>query len=488
MDRRSFLKTAASSAGAPLLSSKLAKASSAKPNVLLFLLDQMRRPVWFPDFALLENYERLKSHGLEFSNHFVSAVPCSPSRACLMTGLHMDQNRVYNNMFVEVQPSLDPRIPTLGRLFQEAGYQTPYFGKWHLIQGSKAKKDPGLKPYGFEWIMRETLGPFMPGLRKDPDFTRGATNWLSNSSNYSRPWFLTLSLTNPHDICAYPRGAVPASLVPDSIERLPDNWGDDLETKPGCQKEYQKAYGVMSGDFDIYDEKKWLHYLDYYYFLNRRIDRLLGRVMDALEASGQIENTLIIFTSDHGDMGGSHRLRSKGPCVYRENANVPLVFHWPGVIPKGSSCDALTQNVDMFPTLVGLLGHDAASRYPHLPGSDLSETLTDPAKVPGRDHALFSFTNNIHLANSNRLAGKPGVTSPQNIRAIRQKDFVYARYFDPGRDQEEYELYDLVNDPLEMKNLAGDPGYKALKREMAEKLARAEAHEMAPVNFESLLK
>ena len=97
------------------------------------------------------------------------------------------------------------------------------------------------------------------------------------------------------------------------------------------------------------------------------------------------------------------------------------------------------------------------------------------------DRVLFSFTSNIYVETNARNMGRPGVTSPHNIRAIRERRWVYARYFDPAMDGQEYELYDTVNDPLEMINLAGDPGYRSVEKEMADKLEQAERHEMRPV-------
>lgn len=476
IDRREFVgAVAAGAAGLSLPASRLR--ASGPPNVLLIIVDQMRRPVWFPPGSKLPSLERLKSRGVEFTSHFVSAVPCSPSRACLMTGLHMDRNGVFNNMHREVQPSLDPRIPTLGRMFREAGYLTPYIGKWHLSLGRESLR-AGLEPYGFDWLMAQKKSIFLPGLMQDGGYTRAACEWIEKSAGGARPWFMTVSLINPHDICSFPRADVPPLLVPDVTESLPDNWDDSLEGKPLCQRQYQQAYTAINGKMDPEDEKPWRHYLDYYYFLNRRTDAHLGRVLDALDRSGQAENTIVVFTSDHGDMGGSHRLRSKGPCVYRENTNVPLVVSWPGVIRAGAAAGALSQNVDLFPTLGRLAGVCDPSYLETLPGRDLGPVLADPEGGEAADHVLFSFTNNIMIAMACRMRGAPGVTAPQRIRAVRTRDYVYARYFDSGVSGEEHELYDLRDDPLEMVNLAGDPGRRGMESEMRDLLAEAETREM----------
>lgn len=479
-DRRNFLKSAASGlavgAAASLGISGRVRGAD-RPNVMLVIVDQMRLPRWFPAGAHLPNYERLKSQGVEFVNHFVAAVPCSPSRACLFTGLHMDQNGVKTNISPRSgQPALSPVLPNLGRLFQDSGYQTPYFGKWHLSPAREWKQDR-LAPYGFELQPPDHSAGLFPGLTNDPKWTSAAVQWLANPANHRSPWFLTVSLINPHDICSFPRVRVPSPLLPKVIDRLPDNWDDDLKSKPRCQAQYQQAYKVASGDMRDDDPGLWKELLDEYYYLSRQMDRELGRLLAALEASGQAGRTVIVFTSDHGEMGGSHRLRAKGPFAYLENTNVPLVISGPGV-PKALRSSALSQNVDLFPTLAGLIGVDAKSQSPILPGHDLAPALAAPESAALADHVLFSFTGNVGVARANRAQGQPGITAPQNIRALRARDWLYARYFDPAQPEQEFELYDLKNDPLEMHNLAGDPGYRDQQKEMAERLREAEDIEM----------
>ncbi len=490
MKRRDFIMdTALAAAGLAAGAGKLSGAQDV-PNVLLFIVDQMRQPRWFPEDARLPNLDRLKCRGIEFTRHFASAVPCSPSRACLFTGLYMDQHGVMQNMNTNTKKhparSLDPGIPTLGRLFREAGYRTPYFGKWHLtvereiVEKARSIDASVLEEYGFEqWAPPDRIGdaPY-EGLIHDDDFTDRACAWLSDPSNHTRPWFLTVSLINPHDIVSYPRVRVPSMFVPDVAHRLPDNWDDDLEGKPRCQSDYRKIYNTGMGGMRKSDRKKWLHMLDYYYYLNLKIDAFLGKVMDALDKTGRAQNTIFIFTSDHGEMCGSHMLRSKGPFPYDENINVPLVVSWPGKIAGGAGTRALSQNVDILPTLAEMAGLDGSCPFDNLPGKSLAPVLSDSGKREVNDHVLCSFSRDIMLEVMPMLKRPYG---PFHMRAIREPDWVFARYFDPEKEGQEFELYDLKNDPLQMKNLAGDPGYKAVEREMRDKLREAEAREAAPV-------
>lgn len=478
MDRREFVKSTVLAGGALALSGKALFGGESRPNVLLIIVDQWREPRWFPEKVELPGYQRLCREGLNFTNHFASAVPCSPSRACLLTGMHLNQHGVESNVHKGLnQPSLDPDIPTLGHLFKKAGYRTPYFGKWHLTeQGELGGR--GLEPYGFEdWQGIDHIGAPFEGLEYDRSFASRAIHWLRRNGK-SSPWFLTCSFVNPHDICYYQRMDVPAVFIPDVFTKLPENHNDDLANKPRIQKVYREAYGKLMDTREDSPERVWLHYLDFYYWLEQNVDRQIARLLEALDRLGLAENTLVVFTSDHGEMCGSHKLQAKGPFIYQENNNIPLVFRWPGKIPSGQKAEALSQNPDLFPTLLALAGISAP--VSHLPGKSLLPAILSPEKTEVHDHILMGFgmTGGGRIMNLGERLGIKLKGVPIRYRAIHDGRYKYARYFDEGCE-EEYELYDLKNDPLELHNLAADPAYSGLKKEMAGKLAEAEAKEMA---------
>jgi len=478
MDRRTFIKTSVVAGAGIAAWDRGLFAQTPRPNVLLIMVDQMRQPKWFPPEATLPNIDRIKSRGVEFTRHFTSAVPCSPSRACLFTGLHSDQNRIHTNVTgkrLKLQPPLDPAIPTLGHIFRSAGYATPYSGKWHL---GGASRDGGqlLSAYGFEYLSSDTSSG--PGRVVDGPWTQGALNWLGNPQNQSRPWFMVVSLLNPHDICGYLRSSS-GKDAPSVVHELPANWDDDLKDKPKCQREFQAASAPRAWRKGAPEE--WIRYLNYYYHLNLLVDGWVGKVLDALEQSGQADNTLVIFTSDHGEMAGSHRLRLKGPFVYEENTNIPLVIAYPRMFPQGAKSDALSANVDLFPTLAAMIGCDLSKDFSCLPGKNLAPAILDPAGATVSDHVLFSFTETIALKVLRQMTGRKFMPSPHNIRALREKDKVFARYFDPQKENQEFELYELASDPMEMHNLAHDPAHKLLREQMAEKLRMAEANEMSRI-------
>jgi len=385
MRRREFIKGSAAAVAGAGLGFGQASASHDRPNVLMILVDQMREPMWTPD-GIMPNFDRLAQSGVRFENSFCSAVMCSPSRACLLTGTHTTQNRMFGNcdfLTRATQPSLDPGIPTLGHVFGQAGYNTPYRGKWHLSHPRDRKE--GLGHYGFEgWSARDPLtgkladcgegvgGGTCCGEMQDPIFARQTRDWLMDPKSQERPWFMVCSLVNPHDICTFPghysvylpKGVLkknaPESCQCNGLKEgavfdrvmddlLPPNWTDDLSTKPAVQRRWQTYSDIIYGRIDTKNPEHWLRYLDYYVHCLRDMDKNLGVVLEALEHSGQLENTIVVFTSDHGEMAGSHGLRTKGYFAYEEEMKVPLLFSWPGVIPQGRKAGGLATGVDLMP-------------------------------------------------------------------------------------------------------------------------------------------
>ncbi|OGP55862.1 MAG: hypothetical protein A2V67_12420 [Deltaproteobacteria bacterium RBG_13_61_14] len=475
MRRREFIKTSATALAGAVLGGKIISAAEKRPNILLILVDQLRQPRWTPA-GVTPNLDRLAQTGVSFTQHFVSAVPCSPSRACMITGTYTTQNHMHSNCDFQVgerQPSLDPRIPTLGHIFRDAGFRTPYRGKWHLTR--KADRDPRdpLRAYGFEgWKPPEAPFGGAPynGAVMDPVYAREAKAWLKDPNHHRQPWLLVCSLVNPHDICEWPRYYPQTRLRPVHTDTLPDNWRDDLSTKPGCQREFQERYQKLAGFMDPGDEKAWRRYLDYYLHCQRDVDENVGDVLRALEQSGQRENTIVVFTSDHGEMAGSHGLRTKGCFAYEEVMNVPLIFSWPGHLPAGAVTGAFASNVDVAPTLAGLAG---ITRLPYLAGRDLSPVLQDPARGSVQDEILYhqGWELEVGLSKQSRTSA---FSHPAHVRCLRDREWKYAYYFSPDHDQVEHELYHLKDDPLEMTNLGNDPGYEPKRREMFARLMERE--------------
>ncbi|MBI2857892.1 MAG: sulfatase-like hydrolase/transferase, partial [Chloroflexi bacterium] len=345
--------------------------SRARPNILLILSDEERQRRWIPKGLTMPHRQRLIDEGLEFTRFYAHSIPCSPSRASLITGRYLPQHGVTDNVGYPWQQELDPSIPTLGHLLRRAGYYTAYIGKWHLSHGDR----PNMESYGFsDWSGNDRLfrGKAQTGLYFDPIIARQAVAWLrAHTASGPKPWFLIVSLVNPHDVMWFPADQpwYQAALQKSSPERLeqyrqvtkkfaaeckaefgkelpmafpyeydevfdtlPPNFDDDLFTKPPVQRQWlwSQQHLLLQGDVERHDRRTWLRMLDYSWHLHQENDRHLGAVLQALEASGHWDDTIVIFTSDHGDMCGSHGLRSKGPFVYEEITRIPLYVRGPG--------------------------------------------------------------------------------------------------------------------------------------------------------------
>lgn len=476
MDRRKFIKNSAFTSAGIAISASNIFASTKPPNILLIEVDQMRFPRYDCE-RVTPNIDRIAKSGVSFTKHFVSAVPCSPSRACLFTGTYTTQNNMNTNCDFQVgerQPSLDPKIPTMGHVFQKGGYRTPYRGKWHLTRKGDFNKHDPLIDYGFEGWKRPDApfgGPPYNGFAVDQFYARQAGSWLLDKKNHEKPWLLVCNMVNPHDICEFPRYYPHERLKGIRAPKPPDNYKDDLKGKPGCQTEFRNRYQKLAGFIDPNDANMWRRYLDFYAACLRDVDENVGDVLDALEKSGQKDNTIIIFTSDHGEMAGSHGLRTKGNFAYEEVMNVPLIFSWPGKIQPGTVTEAFASNVDVMPTLASLAG---LSNLPYMAGKDLSKVLFDPSGESVQDEIIYhsGWELEVSLTKKNRTAA---FTKPAQVRAIREKEWKYAYYFQRnGGGEIEHELYNLKDDPLEMTNLANDAGYIARRNEMRGRLMERE--------------
>jgi len=362
----------------------------------------------------------------------------------------------------------------MGHIFRKAGYRTPYRGKWHLTRYKDQNRKDKLIDYGFEgWKSPDAPfgGPPYCGDVLDPIYSSQACRWLRNKDNHKDPWFMVCSLVNPHDIGAFPRYYPHRKLKSIKIDSPPPNWTDDLSGKPRAHKEFQERMQKMSGYIDVDNPDHWRRYMDYYVRCLEDVDENIGDVLDALEKSGQRDNTLVIFTADHGEMAGSHKLRNKGCFVYEENMRIPLIFSMPGVVPAGATSDALVSNVDIFPTLTAMFG---ISGLPYMAGRDFSRVFGDTGMNGSREEIIFHNDWEIVFKVNKGAPGQALYSSPAHIRCIRDREWKYAYYFAPGRDEVEHELYNIKDDPLEMKNLANDAGYISRRKELFDRLMEQE--------------
>lgn len=499
-----------------------------RPNILLIVSDQERQRGWLPSGVDLPWRRKLIDQGLEFTRYYTHSSPCSPSRASLVTGRYLPGHGVYDNVIQPEHTELDDAIPTLGSLLRDVGYRSSYIGKWHLSHSAT----PDMPAYGYsdwEGNDRHFMGWAGTGAAFDPVIASNAAHWIAANARpgtapSSDPWFLTVALVNPHDVMWFPidqpgyerahpeevaaarsllesaawKHDDPLPVYTDSYEEifdeLPPNFSDDLHSKPEAHRQWRhdQQHGIW-GYIDPSDKRSWLRHLDYYVELHRLGDKSLGTVLGALDESGAAHETAVIFTSDHGDMCGSHGLRSKGPFVYDEIMNVPLYVSVPGVTTPGSSTDALATHVDLAATVCALAGISRTGSAPMqmLQGEDLSPVLEDPS-VSVRDHVVF-------CQDSAQTEGLNGVRYA--LRGFFDGRTKYARYYGVGGgkpstglwgrspgvklfgadcdfDDQDHEWYDHSTDPHELVNLAHDQGRRRQLRETYHRMLDYEREEI----------
>ncbi|OJU84559.1 MAG: hypothetical protein BGO11_16195 [Solirubrobacterales bacterium 70-9] len=535
LTRKQLLGTGAGAAAAALLSRGLGVDTAfGAPqgeglngkNVILFLTDQERAIQHFPANWMRENLpgmRRLRRHGLSFETACTAACMCSPSRSSLMTGYFPAQHGVKYTLesemseeaYPQVNLPLPEQLPNLGTVMRAAGYDVVYKGKWHCAKPAGETDEPyDLERYGFSrWDppdaganqsipqagggytnndgrIIESKGPYQ-------ESKEGALQYIEEVAGLGkRPFFLIISLVNPHDVLFYPsrtfeESGYDTSWLAGDIE-VPPTSEEDLSTKPTVQEEFLKIFN-LTGKPKKEAEKK--AYLNFYGNLMRSSDNYLVEVLNKLEAKGLYEDTLIIRTSDHGEMGLSHGgLRQKNFNFYEESLKVPLVYSNPKMFPRPVTSDALVSHVDLLPTLASLADAPKAARR-NWQGVDYSDIVLNPhrGKEP-QDYIAFTYDD----FQSGQHTG-PYPKQPNHVRSIREKRWKLAKYVDiktevkeakpverPGPKPPQWEMYDLKTDPNEEINLAFEgyertPAQEAQFIRLKKKLERVEKTRLKPL-------
>jgi choline-sulfatase len=450
-------------------------------NVLLFITDQQRAIQHFPPHWAEKNLpglERLKRHGVTFERAFCNSAMCSPSRATLMTGYFPAQHGVKWTLETDMparqypQQNLPAGLPNLATVMASSGYSSVLKGKFHLTKPANRNNTftaSDAAQYGFDrWNPpdgganqdpSEFGGGYMDNDRRYLEDNgpveygqEGILAYLKSSAAREKPFFLVSSLVNPHDVLAYPgtafwNGYTPAWLEGD-IER-PATVDEDLSTKPTVQQQFLNLTNLGLGSLS---EAQQRNYLNFYGSLMISSDQKLQRVLYALEEQRMIENTLIVYTSDHGEMGMTHGgQRQKNFNFYEETLRVPLVYSNPRLFPQPRTSRAMVSHVDFLPTLAGLFDAPKSARA-NWQGVDYSNVILDPDAPAPQDYIVFTYDD----YQSGQSSG-PYPEPPNHIVSIREERYKLAKYYDadhPDAGAVQWEMYDLANDPLEIKNLA----------------------------------
>jgi len=439
--RRKFIKTGVS-LGVGLSVAQICGKSFAqkdRPNILLILVDQDRYPAHTPPLNR-PTLDRLKKNGLEFKNAFCAYPLCSPSRATILTGKYPHQAGVLCNIdTTQKNPSLSPKIPNLATVFSGAGYQTAYFGKWHLTRRPHSSGD--FKRYGFDDIK---IFNQAVGFGSDQKVIGEAAQWIERQKNQARPWLMICSVINPHDIC-FPGLAKLYGEIPEYPVSVPPNFIEDAgkiyPPLAGAMAAYAKTNRVPK------DETGWLEYLRFYCYLTELIDRQLGSLLDSLQGNGQDQNTIVIYTADHGEMGGSHGLVNKSHTMFEETIHIPLVLNSPMLFQGARNYDGLVSHLDLVPTLAGIAG------------------VKWPEPLMGRDLSLLACGKNAPEREMIFCEGQGEMKSTPPWRGLRTRNWKYWHYLDGAEF-----LFDLQTDPGEISNLAGGKSFQEINFEFRSKV------------------
>jgi arylsulfatase A-like enzyme len=398
-----------------------------KPNVLLIISDQEQNHIDWPGLNTPQQ-NRLKENGVAFSHAYTTTPQCSPARASLMTGLLPCENNVFTNVDeTSMGIPLSTDMETLGNFFKESGYKTAYFGKWHIGNHKQLNK------FGFDifdvgdYLIR--TGIYDVSEVEDRIIADKAAKWLYEQDN--EPWFCIVAINNPHDIYLFNKKE--NYPIRDSIT-MPNNFKDNLLNKPVCQKDFLE--NDQGKPFNNANEKRWLEYRSMYYDLIEDADKSLEIILDVLDKKDIWQDTLLIYTSDHGDLTGAHGMPYKAPCMYEELINIPMYIVWDTHLPKNTVCNALVSHIDVASTICSLLNVKPRKK---LSGIDL--VMTANGKHPGHQQIFCEYTAKQKWFNP--------------IKTIRTKQWKYNHYLNDSG-----ELYDLAQDPYEMKNLIAEPEYK----------------------------
>lgn len=431
---------------------------SERPNVIVFFTDQQR---WDTSglhgnpLDLTPNFDRMASRGTHIASSFTCQPVCGPARSCLQTGLYATTTGCFRNGI----PLPDDSV-TLGMLFKDAGYNTGYIGKWHLNDRGGAGAVPASKRFGYDYwlasnVLEFTSWPYetvmydnddqpvrLPGYRVDAQ-TDAAIRYI-DSVQGDRPFFLFNSYLEPHH----------------------QNQVDDYPPPDGYRERYAGRW--IPPDLAALGGSTHQH-LAGYYGMVKRLDEALGRLLDALKSLGILDNTIILFTSDHGCHFKTRNGEYKRSC-HESSIRVPTAFHGPG-FHGGGRLPQLVSLIDLPPTLLDGAG---------IPVPDAMQGRSILPLLRGDTEAVESWPEEMFVQISEAQVGraartrrwKYGVDAPDKSGG---KDAGSERYV------EQY-LYDLDADPYELTNLIGRPAWRAATKEMRERLIRrmVEAGEAAP--------
>ncbi len=482
--------------------------AGARPNILFVLLDDHAfQAISTYDDRLIEtpNIDRLAREGMRFDRAYVTNSICSPSRAVILTGKHSHLNGLRDNRQV-----FDSTQTTFPKLLRRAGYQTAIVGKWHLKS----------QPTGFDyWKVLPGQGQYYQpdfrtadGMVRDTGYvtdliTDEAIDWLASRRDTSKPFMLMYNHKAPHrewwpaqdHLRAFKNTDIPepetlfddysgrGTAAAEAEMRIHDHMGLSSDNKihprivdmlgreefmgwykPVYLRQYNRLTEQQRENWDaVYDSinlqfvreaptgealTKWKYqrYMEDYLATIQSVDDNLGRVLDYLDENNLTENTLVVYTSDQGFYLGEHGWFDKR-FMYEESYRTPLILRWPGKVEAGSVNANLVQNLDFAQTLLEVAGV--------APPEDMQGRSLLPLMAGQQDDWRDALYYHYYEY--------PGIHAVKRHYGISTQRYKLIHFY---HDIDEWELYDLREDPNEMRNVFDDPEYESVKEELMTRL------------------
>ena len=412
-------------------------------NVLFIIVDDLNSTLgtYGHPVAKTPNIDRLASQGIRFDNAYCNFAVCGPSRGSLMTGMRPENLGILNNT-TPLQSVLGDRI-TLPNLFKMNGFETIGLGKTFHDKTPDHGDDKS-------WDAYYRYGPTEIGKQGEfRNMTDGELKWCEwgategtdddrpdgriaakaveiLKTKREKPLFLAVGFHKPHDPFVAPKKYFDMYPLEDcDPPALPDDW----------MPPYNHSLPGQTEIFNRFSDQDKREFLRSYYACTSFMDAQVGRLLEALEESGQMENTLIVFFGDHGYHLGEHNWWNK-VTIYEKATNAPFIVAGNAVGQKGIASDAMFEFIDIYPTLADIMGLDNVPD--HLEGRSFAELLTDPEKG-FRDHVKAVVRRGDFLG-----------------RMVKTKEW---RYIEWDHGDKGHELYDQFKDPVEYNNLGEDPNY-----------------------------
>lgn len=436
-----------------------------RPNIIVILTDDQpyHTVAYMPTVT-----NELAPKGVNFTNGFVTTPLCCPSRVSILTGEYVHNHEVFTNSMPTGGAEKFDDSSSIATWMKEAGYRTAYFGKylngyerlqptgvvppgwdeWRVFlgQGADDDADAGSFEYFYNFTMSEN-GQVTDYPRDAYYFsadvvTRGAVNYIHETRD--APFLLLIGYYNPHSpYIPAPRheGAFRSGAGWDWIQYRPPNFNEkDIHDKPAYLRDFPP---LSDGEVDTAHKQILRSLLS--------VDDGVASVLNALDKTGLKEKTVVVFLSDNGMTLGDHRFGVDKNCAYEACVKIPFIVYAPGMV-EARSDDRLVANIDLVPTFLEWAGGEIPES---VDGRSLVPLLVD-ANAPWREDLLLEHW---------RTEGGVGSMIPE-FHAVRTEEWKYVEY-----ETGEKELYDLVNDPYELNNLAGKRAYREIEARLAERLA-----------------